>query len=418
MPSTPTTNFVESYRGPELGLSVLNGFILLARRRLLIAAFAAVGLAVGVLASVLIRPYYTATMAFLPPQQNASSASSMLAQLGGLGALGGMTGGALGLKNTADLYVGLLESQSVQDGIVERFGLMAEYRARRLSAARKALSEHTMIDGKQKDGIVRVSVTDNSPQRAAALANGYAEQLQKLSGTLAVTEAAQRRLFLEQQLQDAKNKLASAEEALTQTEQSTGVIQVEGQARALIESAAGLRAQVAAKEVELESMRTYAGPGNPDLIQTEQELAGLREQLAKVNGSTGKQAGATESEKGQLANSGLEYTRRLREVKYQETLFEILARQYEAAKMDEAREGALIQIVDRATVPDYKSGPKRLVILLGSLLFGLVAGVVYVLIARAWAVLSGFPEYRARILSLKMALGMRVPITESALQRH
>jgi len=381
------------------------------------AVFLAVAIAGGGLACWLIPPYYTATMAFLPPQQSASSASSMLAQLGGLSSIGGMAGGALGLKNSADLYVGLLQSQSVQNAMIERFGLMADYRAKRLSAARKALSEHTVIDGKEKDGIVRVSVTDKSAEKAAVLANGYAEQLQKLSGTLAVTEAAQRRLFLEQQLEAAKNNLASAEEALTQTEQATGVIQVEGQAKVLIESAASLRAQVAAKEVQVQSMRTYAAQDNPDLVLAEQELAGLREQLAKVSGDSGKGAVSKASEKGQLTNSGLQYTRRLREVKYQETLFEILARQYEAAKMDEAREGALIQIVDRPGTPDYKAGPKRLLIMLGFLLAGFVAAVAYIFVAQAWSVLSRVPEYRVRILSLKRALGMHVPEANDPFQQ-
>jgi uncharacterized protein involved in exopolysaccharide biosynthesis len=408
MPIVSKPEVAESYHTPVLGLSLLNGFILLARRRRTIVTFLAVALASGLLAVFLIPSYYTATMSFLPPQQSASSASSMLAQLGGLSSLGSMAGSSLGLKNSADLYVGLLQSETVEDNVIQRFSLMADYRSPRLSSARKALADHTTIDGKQKDGIVRVSVTDRSPVRAAAVANGYAEQLQKISGTLAVTEAAQRRLFLEQQLQETKIRLTSAEEALNKTEQSTGVIQVEGQARALIESAAGLRAQVAAKEVQVQSMRTYAGQGNPDLIQAEQELSGLREQLAKLNGTTGSHAGSAGSEKGQLASSGLEYTRRLREAKYQETMFEILARQYEAAKLDEAREGALIQVVDRATVPDYRAGPKRLLVLLGCIFGGLIAAVIYVLLSEAWSVLSGLPEYRARLVSLRRTLGMRV----------
>lgn len=406
MPTTNTAPSVDTYQGTELGLSLLNGVILIAKRRRVLAAFLAISLALGLVVSVLTRPYYTATVAFLPPQQNASSASSMLAQLGNLGAIGGMSGGSFGLKSTSDLYAGLLQSQTVADAIIQRFGLAAEYRVRRLSAARKVLGQNTTIDAKQKDGIIRLSVTDRSAQQAAALANGYIEQLQRMSGTLAVTEAAQRRLFLEQQLQETREKLASAEEALTRTEQTTGVLQVEGQAKALIESAAGLRAQVAAKEVQVESMRTYAGQGNPDLLQAQQELAGLREQLAKLNGKTSG-AGIGGSEKGQLANAGLEYTRRLRDAKYQESMFEIIARQYEAAKMDEAREGALIQVVDRANAPDYKAGPRRLVIILGFLLGGVAAALLYILIAQAFSVLFNRPEYRVRLLSLKAALGMQ-----------
>ncbi len=385
-------------------LSLVQLLVTLARERRLLLKFVGAGLLLGVLLSIVIRPYYTATTSFLPPQQSSSSASSMLAQLGGLGSLAGM--GSLGMKSTTDLYVGLLASVTVEDAMVSRFHLKEQYKIKYDSFARRQLEQQTKINGKEKDGLVRVSVTDKSPERAAQLANGYLEQLQKMSGNLAVTEASQRRRFLELQLADTKTKLTQSEEDLRTTEQKTGVIQVEGQARVLIEAAAGLRAQIAAKEVQLQSMRTYAGEGNPDLMQAEQELSGLRSQLARLNGGSGGDDSLT-PQKAQLTTAGFEYMRRLREAKYQETMFAVLARQYEAAKLDEAREGSMIQIVDRANPPDYKSGPKRLIILVLSCLLGFFAGVAYILGRLFLGRMRADPEMSSALASLRQTSVIR-----------
>ncbi|HEY4355744.1 MAG TPA: GNVR domain-containing protein [Acidobacteriaceae bacterium] len=370
-----SSSSLDQVQAAETALSARDIVRLVLRSKRTLGAFVVAAVVMGALLAAFLSPFFIATASFLPPQSGSSS-SNMLAQLGGLGALAGLSGGG-GLKSPEDLYIGLLQTQTVEDAMVKRYDLMEGYHAKRLSEARRQLEEHTAIDGKSKDGIVRISVTDKSPARAAELANGYLEQLQKMSGSLAVSEASQRRLFLEQQLEQSKDKLAAAEESLKATEEKTGVIQVDAQARALIESAAALRAQVAAKEVEVQSMRTYSGSGNANLIQAEQELSSLRGELQKLSG----QANGSSSlvpEKGQLTEAGLEYVRNVREVKYQETLFEILARQYEAARLDEAKEGALVQVVDRATLPDYRAGPKRLPILLASVVLGFSLGIIWV----------------------------------------
>jgi uncharacterized protein involved in exopolysaccharide biosynthesis len=390
---------------PELGVGALNLLVLLAERRLFLAGCLLLSFLAGLALCLLLPPFYVATTRFYPPQQSSSSASSMLAQLGGIGALAGLSG-AGGVKSPMDLYVGLLQTDTVENAMVMRFGLMRQYHAHRLSAARVMLEEHTKIDAKEKDGLVRLSVQDRSPARAAELANGYVEQLRKMSGSLAVSEASQRRLFLEQQLEQSKDKLAAAEEALRATENKTGVIQVDAQARSLIESAASLRGQIAAKQVQVESMRTYAGEGNADLLEVEQELIGLRAQLVKLNSQDSGSSSGLNQEKGQITGSGLEYVRRLREVKYQETMFEILARQYEAAKLDEAREGALIQVVDPAVAPDHRSGPKRLLIMAACLCLGLILSIGYVLLEKAFSLAAVLPQYRTPLLHLKRILGV------------
>ena len=227
--------------------------------------------------------------------------------------------------------------------------------------------------------MIRISVEDSDPKRAADLANGYVEQFRALSEHLAITEASQRRLFFEKQLEQAKDNLASAEEALKRTQQSTGLIQLDSQARALIESAASLKAQIAAKEVEIQGMQTYATSENAQLIQAQRELDGMRTQLAKLGGSESSVGGEIIVPKGMVPEAGLEYIRKVRDVKYNETIFDILARQFELAKLDEAREGALIQVVDPAIPPDKKSFPRRGLIVLGATAAGFLIGAVIVL---------------------------------------
>jgi uncharacterized protein involved in exopolysaccharide biosynthesis len=285
--------------------------------------------------------------------------AALASQLGNLGGMAALAGGSLGLKNPNDMYVAMFKSRTVEDAMVQHFGLMQEYRAKYPSDARKAFENYAVVDGSAKDGMIHISVQDHDPRRAADLANGFVDQFRLQSQHLAITEASQRRLFFEQQLEQAKDNLANAEEAMKETEQQTGVIQLDSQARALIESAESLRAQVAAKEVQLQGMRTYATGENSQVVQAQQELDSMRAQLAKLGGSEDSASGGIIVPKGQVPEAGLEYVRKLRDVKYNETIFDILARQFEVAKLDEAKQGALIQVVDPAVPPDRRSFPKR-----------------------------------------------------------
>jgi len=233
-----------------------------------------------------------------------------------------------------------------------------------------------------------------------------------MSEHLAITEASQRRLFFEQQLEQAKDNLANAEEALKLTEQKTGLIQLDSQARALIESAASLRAQIAGKEVQIESMRTFATGENAQLIQAQQELDGLRTQLAKLGGSESIDAGLMVP-KGQVPEAGLEYVRKLRDVKYYETIFDILARQFEIAKLDEAKQGALIQVVDAAVPPDRRSFPKRGMIVIGATAAGFFVGVIVALGLAMYENMNRKSEQAVKFLRLRDALSLRRRVREA-----
>ena len=188
---------------------------------------------VALIVSFLLPRHYTATVLLLPPQQNSSLGTAIASQLGNLGPMAALAGSSLGIKNINDLYVSMMKSQRVEDSMIRDFELQKEYRAKLMSDARKAFEKHAKVDGSGKDGLIRISVEDRDPARAAQLANSYVQHFQALSETLAITEASQRRLFFEKQLEQAKDNLANAEEAMKMTQQTTGLIQLDSQARAL-----------------------------------------------------------------------------------------------------------------------------------------------------------------------------------------
>jgi uncharacterized protein involved in exopolysaccharide biosynthesis len=363
--------------------------------------------ALSIAISLILPKSYTATLTLLPPQQNSSLSSMLSSQLGSIGGVASLAGNTLGLKNPNDTLVAMLKSRTVEDAMVKKFDLMAEYHKSYLSDARKAFEHVVSVDGTNKDGLIHVSVEDQDPQRAADLANGYVDQSRELSEHLAITEASQRRLFFERQLASAKDNLANAEEDLAKTEQKTGVIELSGQTRALIESAASLRAQIAAKEVQIQGMKTYATAQNAQLIEAQQELDGLNAQLAKLAGAEEGGNGGLIVTKGQVPEAGLEYVRKLRDVKYYETIFNILARQFELAKLDEAKEGALIQVVDPAIPPDKRSFPQRGLIVIVSTLAAFLFSVVIVLWRASLDHLRRDPETSQELIRVRKAFSIR-----------
>ena len=385
-------------------ISLLDLLIVLARRRWDLLAGTAAAAALAAIVSFLLPNRFTATTVILPPQQNTSSAVALLGQLGSVNPLASLAG-SLGLKNPNDLQVAMLKSRTVEDAMIDRFNLMALYREKQKSDARKAFEKVVDIEDGIKDGLIRISVTDKDPRRAAEMANAYVEEYKKFSATIAVTEASQRRLFFEQQLVQAKENLANAEEALKQTQQKTGLIQLDGQARAVIESVAQLRGQVAAKEVQIRAMHQFASEQNPDLQLAEQELAGLQSEVARMGAASGRSSGDFLMPKGSVPAAGLDYVRKLRDVKYNETIFELLAKQFEIAKIDEARQGSVVQLVDKAIPPDKKSSPQRLLIVACSTIAGFVLAIFWVLFSEALRLARKDPRQREQLNALARSLG-------------
>lgn len=335
-------------------IHVVDLLIVLAKHKRMIlgAPLVAAMIAAGV--SMLIPNTYQGTVQLMPPQGQSSSSS----MLGALGALGSLAGGSLGGKNSNELYVGMLQSRSVSDRMVQRFELQKAYDKRTPAAARRELQAATTITS-AKSGLLVIDVLDLDPQRAANLANGYVDELLTLTQTLAVTEAAQRRLFFDKQLQAAKQSLSDAEVALKIVQEKTGLIQLNGQAEAIIRAAADLKAQIAAKEVSLGVLRSFSTAANPDVMRTQQELAGLRAELSKLETGMNQGKGDVMISTSRVPAVGLDYVRKTRDVKYNEAIFEMLAKQLELARIDEAKESAVVQVLDKAVAQDVKVKPNR-----------------------------------------------------------
>lgn len=388
----------------EEEVSLLDLLTAFSRRRVRILQIAGCTILVGIILALILPVRYTATITILPPHQETSIGNALMSQLSGLGSLGALAGGSLGLKNPNDLQVALLKSQTVEDAMVDRFHLMDLYHRKPRSAARKKFENEVEIDDGAKDGLITISVTDASPTRAADMANAYIDEFRKFTSTLAVTEASQRRLFFENQMVQAKNNLTQAEEDLKLTEQKTGLLQLDAQARSAITFAADLRAQIAAKQVEINAMHSYATGDNPQLQIAEQQLAGLQAQETKLASDATNPANAFLS-KGNLQASSVEYIQKLRNVRYYETIFDLLARQYEIAKVDEARQGAIVQIVDHAQVPDRHSSPMRTLIVLGFAVLGLGLGFMWALASDSLERISRNPVEKIRLDALKRSFG-------------
>lgn len=359
--------------------------------RLIVIGSLAVGLAALGVAFVL-TPVYTGRTTFLPPQQQQSGlASAALASLGALGGLAGLAGGGA-IKSPADQYVALMQSVTVADRLIDRFDLVSVYDANYRVDARKALDLKTRITVGKKDGLITVEVEDESPTRAAEMANAYVEELRRLTSVLAISEAQQRRVFFEKELKEARDQLARAQQEMQASGITAGALRAEP--RSAAESYARLKAEVTTAEVRVQVMRRSMADSSPELQRQLAQLAALREQLARL-------------EQADEVNRGPDYVTKYREFKYREALFEMFARQYELARVDESREGALIQTVDPALPPERRTRPKRALTAISATAVGFLFLSAFVLARQSWRRYTADPRNSARIAETRAAMGRR-----------
>ena len=326
---------------------------------------------ISLMICLLLPPIFRAETIILPPQQNSSSiATQLMNQLGGFANL---VPGAIGVKSQNDTYIGILRSRTVFDRIVDRFGLMKLYDVKYREDARKKLDK-ALTTRSGKDGMIAVDVEDWDPKRAADMANAFVEEMVAVTKGLALTEAAQRRLFFEEQLIGANAALAKAEEGMKGFQEKTGALKVDDQARAVIQGIGSLRAQIAAKEVEYKVAQTYTTSQNPDLQRIKAELAGMKGELNKLE-QKGEKGYDPLMPTRRMPSVGMEYLRRLRDLKFNETLYELLAKQFEMAKLDEARDAIVIQVIDKAVPPEKKARPKTANIVALSTSIGIIVSI-------------------------------------------
>lgn len=382
--------------------SMMDIVLLLARKKKSILGFSLLVAVLAALISLALPNIYMANAKLLPPQQPQSAAGAILSQLSGMA---GAVGAGASLKSPNELYIGMLKSRTIADALIKEFSLRKHYGTDSQEKARSRLREATAINA-GKDGLITIEVEDEDQQFVARLANGYVNELIELSRVLAVTGAAQRRLFFERQLEISKNNLANSEMLLKDRLDTRGVISVDAESRALVESVSRLRAQISAKEIELGAMNKFYTGSNPELLRANAELSSLRSELRRFE--NGRATGEREPGDGGHKRDGLESIKVLRDVKYHQMLYELLARQYEAARLDEAKDHSIIQVLDPAVTPERKYKPTRSLIVV-------LSGFIAFILAIAWAILSEAnrealrksPHSAARWAELKSHIGLR-----------
>ncbi len=367
---------------------------------------------IAVVVSLLLPPVYTAHTTLLPSKNNSNDASALL------GNLSGLVGNIAGLGNatgTSDMFIHLLESRTAKNLIIQKFDLVNHFgQFENNEEIYDAIDKKVKISLSESSTLINIQVDDEDPAFAAQIANGYFEVLQTMLDKIAISEAQQKRAFFQQQFAKSKDNLSEAEIKLKEVQETTGLLELEGQAKATIDAVAQLRAGIAQREVQLTALRTFATNNNPEYQKLLGELSGLRTQLQKM------ETGSVDSESNQAPNNdigfintsnlpkqGLEYIRALREVKYQEAIFEIMAKQFELAKIEEAKEGNTIQQLDPAIVPERKSKPKRaMIVILSTLAAGFLA-VIIALIRGAMRKHNTNSAQANRLIQLKQAWGFK-----------
>lgn len=376
------SNALPSTDSGERQYVMLDLMIDLAKHKKLIVGLPIIAAICAAAISFVIPNVYKSSAKLLPPQQAQSGASALLSQLGGAA---GVMAGASVLKNPSDLYVAMLKSRTVADKLIAKFDLRKVYDVETLEKARTALEDNTAVAA-GKDGLISIEVEDKDKKLVPQLANAYVSELVTLTKVLAVTEASQRRVFFERQLEQAKDNLAKSEMALKGALDTRGVISVDADSRAIVETVGRLRAQISAKQIQLSAMEAFVTASNPDYKRTQEELSSLRSELSKLE--NGRPALANDAVPSQDKQVGLENIKILRDVKYFQMLYELLAKQYEAARLDEAKDTALIQVLDPAIEPERKFKPKRAVLVL-------LTTIAAFFVAIGWAFLL---ELRQKVL--------------------
>lgn len=338
-----------------------------------ILGFTGAGAVIGLAIALLTTPIFTAKTVILPPQQQASAASAMLSQLGGLASL---AGGAAGIKSPDEQYVAFLKSARLQNELIAQYKLKERYEEDTLEDTRVVLAKKITVATDKKTGLITISVDDTDPKFAALLANAHVPALSRMMGSLALSEAQQRRVFFEKQLEKTQSDLDSAEISFRQDQQRSGIVATEALAETSVKAGAALRAQIAQKEVQLQALRSFATDQNPDLQRAASELGALRGQLRQL-----EQGGGSV---GSNPTAGMQAVRSYRDVKVLQAKLEVMVKQYEMARLDEAREGPLLQVVDPATAPERKRKPQRGMIVLLGLMGGVFLGVLLAFGRRAW----------------------------------
>ncbi len=366
---------------------------LLWEHRPLLARVALYGLLASTLIAFLIPARYDSTARLMPPDnQSASSLAAAAAAMSGVGAgLGGAASDLLGLKSTSDVFVGILSSRTIQDKLIQQFDLKRLYWDRRMEDARRDLAEHTSVSVDRKSQIIAISVTDHDPKSAAAMAQAYVEELNRLVAELSTSSARRERLFLEERLKAVNQDLEVAEKEFSQFSSKNTAIDIKEQGKAMVEAAATLQGQYIAAQSELEGLKQIYTDNNVRVRSVRARIAELKRQLEKLGGkgeqaseSSGQQPDFLYPSVRKLPLLGVTYADLYRRTRVQEAVFETLTKQYELAKVQEAKEIPTVKVLDMPIIPEKKSFPPRLLIIFMGTTLAFAAATTWVFGKTSW----------------------------------
>lgn len=355
-------------------IDLLEYWHLIVQHRRFIGIATVAAFVLSVIISLVLPKTYLAKASVLPPQQD-NPASALLQST----ALGSLAGGILGSQSQSDLWVGILNSQTVQDAVIARFGLRELYSTENIEDTRKALARNVAIEKSQEE-IISIGVEDEDPKRAADMANAFAEELDKISMGSATTSGQRVRIFVEKRLKEAKADFFKVEEDIRAFQEKYGVVKIDDQSKVIIESIGELKGQIIAKEVQLQTLLSYATPTNPQAQLLKTELSELRFKFRELE--KGPSSNGIFIPTARLPEISINYARLFREAKVQETLFELLTQQYELARMQEAKDTPTVQFLDYAKPPEKKSKPKRVIIVLAGTFFAFLGSIGYVMVKK------------------------------------
>lgn len=390
----------------EREINLLELLRVIARRKSFIVRTCAAAVIIAACISLALRNTYTASAKILPPQKESGGGlSALLGQAGGLAALAGMGGiggmGGLG-GGTTDLYLGILKSRSVADAVIKRLDLQTEFKAKTIDDARKKLDARVKFKA-GKDGIISIDADSRDPRKAAQLANTFVEELGRRSVELNLSKAGAERMFLEKRLEMVKLDLRNAENNMKAFAEQNKTFKADSQATMAVEGIARLKAEIITKEALLASLRNNMTDENSDVKALMAGIARLRSQLGTMTGSGGSDVIPTV---GNIPALSVEYVRKMRELKTQEALFELLTKQYEVAKINEAKDTSSMQVLDEAVVPLKTSKPRRLMIVVLAAVTAFFASIIVVFIQEYFSKLS--PEDAAIIHDIKASLRFKL----------
>jgi uncharacterized protein involved in exopolysaccharide biosynthesis len=382
-----------SSNGDDDEISLIDLAIALGEEKKTLFAVPLFTTSVAIVVSLIMTPVFTAKTLMMPPQQQQSSAASALASLG---ALAGLAGGAAGVKSPDEMYIAFMESESLQNSIIKKMNLQTRYEAKTLTDTRAGLKGAVKITSDKKSGLISIEATDKDPVFAAQLANLYIDELHNLLGRLAVTDAQQRRVFYEDQIKKTQADLVNAESRFRLANEKSGMQMTSILAETSLRANAEMRGQIAAKEIQLQAMSRFETTQNPDVQKLTSEMSALRQQLSKLESGSGNTTSAVNPMQQEASQA-------YRDIKVQQAMLEVLIKQYEIARVDEAKEGPLVQQVDPATPPERRSKPKRSLIVLVSALGGLFLGVLAAFVRRSIKKAATDPESSQLMLQLREA---------------